>query len=155
MIKIYQTRFGGIDKPLEEQGNCFQACLASILEIPLEEAFDCILYDRSPRGTELPKQPWYLAFNKWLAKFNLTSIYLSWQPTMPTVTTILGYHIAEVKSPTLENGETHAVVIHDGDLVHNPNPGSQANPEDLLGIYLIVPLDATRGYCQEVVEVSK
>lgn len=144
MIKINQTRFGGLDKPISEQGNCFQACLASVLEIPLEQAFDCIPFDSNPKATRFEQQHWYVAFNKWLEQFGLGSIYLEWKPITPAVTPLLGYHIAELKSSTLKNGESHCVVIHDGDLAHDPNPNSKVNSDDLLGIYLLVPLDVAK-----------
>jgi len=142
MIKVYQTKFGGSDLPMKEQGDCFQACLASILEIPYDLAFSCVYGDDKPKKGELfEKQPWYIDFLKWLEQFGLASIYLEWKPTAPTVTALLGYHIAECKSSTLRNGDTHAVVIHDGDLVHDPNPKSKVSGDDLLGVYLLVPLD--------------
>jgi len=145
VIKIYQTRFGGSDKPIIEQGDCFQACLASILEIPYEQAFSCVYgYDKPKEGELFEKQPWYVDFNKWLEQYGLASIYLEWKPTIPAVTSLLGFHIAEVKSSTLKNGDTHAVVIHNGDLVHDPNPKSKVNGDDLLGVYLLVPLDISK-----------
>ncbi|KKL84801.1 hypothetical protein LCGC14_1961060, partial [marine sediment metagenome] len=45
MKPIYQTRFAGPDAPVAEQGNCFAACLASILECSLEEVD--VLFDES------------------------------------------------------------------------------------------------------------
>ncbi len=147
MIKVNQTRFGGLDKPISEQGNCFQACLASILEIPLEKAFDCVPFDQPQDhkcGEKYEHQLWYLEFEKWLTKFGLGCIYLEFKPTQPAVTILTGYHIAEVKSSTLENRETHCVVIHNSDLAHDPNPNSKVNGDDLLGVYLLVPLDVAR-----------
>lgn len=145
MIKINQTRFGGSDKIEDEQGDCFQACLASILEIPYDQAFSCVKgYDKPKREELLEKQPWYIDFNKWLERFGLASIYLEWKPTIPAITILLGYHIAEVKSSTLGNEDTHAVVIHNGDLVHDPNPNSKVTGDDLLGVYLLVPLDVAK-----------
>ncbi len=141
MIKINQTRFGGLDSPISEQGNCFQACLASILEIPLEQVFDCVQFETALDGTSFEKRPWYVAFNEWLSKFGLASIYLEWKPIQPAVTTFLGYHMAECQSHTLKNGETHVVVIHNGEVVHDPNPKSRVNSDDFLGVYLLVPLD--------------
>ncbi|MCH6575571.1 MAG: hypothetical protein IH795_10285, partial [Bacteroidetes bacterium] len=40
VIPVNQTKFGGSDAPIEEQGDCFRACLASILELALDEVFD-------------------------------------------------------------------------------------------------------------------
>lgn len=141
MKKVYQTRFGGLDKPLEEQGNCFQACVASILEIPLEDAFDCIPFEEYPKSKLFEKQVWYLEFNKWLAGFGLASIFLEWEPTTPKITTFLGYHIAEFKRTPPKDGMNHAVVIYNGEVVHDPNPQSNVKADGLRGIYLLVPLD--------------
>ena len=145
MIKINQTRFGGIDKPISERGNCFQACLASILEIPLEQAFDCVPFesDLDPEATEFEQQHWYVAFNKWLEQFGLGSIYLEWQPDTPTGTELTGYHLAAVKSSMRKNGR-HCVVIHNGEFVHDPNPNSKVNSDDLLGVYLLVSLNVAK-----------
>ena len=147
MIKIEQTSLGGIDRPISEQGNCFQACLASILEMPLEQAFDCIPYDQPQDhtcGEKFEGQLWYVEFEKWLASFGLGCIYLEWKPTTPAITQLTGYHIAEVKSSTLKNGETHCVVIRNGELAHDPNPNSKVNGDDLLGVYILVPLDIAK-----------
>lgn len=34
---VHQTLFGGIEAPPAERGNCYPACLASILGVPLEK----------------------------------------------------------------------------------------------------------------------
>mgnify|MGYP001592315282 FL=1 len=143
MIKINQTRFGGSDSPISEQGNCFQACLASILEIPLEDAFDCCPFDTPTDEKRLERHPWWVAFNEWLSQFGLGSIWLEFKPTPPTITQLLGYHLAEVKSHTLKSGN-HCVVIHDGELVHDPNPKSKVDSDDLIGVYILVPLDISK-----------
>ena len=49
MKPVDQTRFGSPD------GNCFAACVASLLEIPLEEAPNLMNLDE-----------WYRAFEVWL-----------------------------------------------------------------------------------------
>ncbi len=35
MIPVQQTRGGGPDVPISEQGDCFAACISSVLEIPI------------------------------------------------------------------------------------------------------------------------
>ena len=142
MIKVYQTKFKGIDVPREEQGNCFQACLASLLEIPLESAFDCMQYSTGRDGIPVEEQPWYAAFNEWLIKFGLASIYLQDYPSQ--LTALNGYYIVAVKSNTLKNGENHCVIINKGKLAHDPNPKSNAKGSTILGIYLLVPLDMAK-----------
>ncbi|KKK63169.1 hypothetical protein LCGC14_2996950, partial [marine sediment metagenome] len=40
MIPVMQTRFGGPSASPEDQGNCFMACLCSLLHVRLETAPD-------------------------------------------------------------------------------------------------------------------
>jgi len=135
MKKVYQTTFGGLDAPKEKQGNCWQACVASILEIPLDEAFDCRPYWGQTDGK------WFDRFNEWLAKYGLTCIAMDHTeekglPSSP----FLGYHIAEFTSCTLKNGEGHVCVIHNGEVVHDPNPHAEKVGK-AMGIYLFVALN--------------
>lgn len=135
MIKVYQTKFGGLDNSIEEQGNCFQACLASVLEIPLEQCFDVRRY-----GDGI----WFDELNKWLADYELACVWVYLPENKEVTFTLpLGYHLAEVKSTTLSKGENHVVVIKDYKLEHDPNPHA-INIGDLVGIYLFVPLDAAK-----------
>ena len=67
MFKVNQTCFGGKDAPLEQQGNCFQACVAMVLQIPLEEAFDS-------RNIQ-DDGDWVGEFNKWLERYGLGCVY--------------------------------------------------------------------------------
>jgi len=54
MIKIYQTKFG-------EEGDCFRACLASILELKIEDVPEF----KEGHGV------WYQKYRKWLQQFGL------------------------------------------------------------------------------------
>jgi len=141
MLKINQTSYGGLDCEIENQGNCFQACVASIFELPLEEAFDCRPYPISPEGSPFEEDSWFIAFNKWLGGKGFGCIWLEWTP--PTVTKLLGYHIAQYKSPTLKARGDHAVVLLDGCVEHDPNSRRKADVigEDLIGVYLLVGLN--------------
>lgn len=137
MIPVYQTKFGGSDDPIEEQGNCFQAALASVLEIPLEEAFDPI--------RESTEDRWYFDFIKWLEKYNLSIIYIQSSPDKPVpVTTYEGYHIAFTKSVSLPNpSDGHCVVMKDGEFVHDPNPRNTRYGEEE-GFLIFVPKDVSK-----------
>lgn len=140
MKKVYQTRFGGSDSPVSEQGNCFQACVASIFEIPLEEAFDCIPYSRKDDvGKPVDEAVEFIEFNKWLSGYGLQTIFVQAYP-MPRMTTLRGIHLMEVESSTLKKGEGHMVVIRDGEVVHDPNPNAKEIGK-VVGVYLIVPID--------------
>ena len=130
MKPVFQTRYGGSDAPLAEQGNCFQACVASIFELPLEEAFDLRPY---------PADEWFDAFNKWLVKYNLACTFIPSTEKEPLACTVpIGYHIFEVLSKTLSNtDDRHAIVICDNVVVHNPNAKSQGLGE-AKGFYLFL-----------------
>ena len=134
MIKVYQTRFGGEDAPMEKQGNCFQACVATVLQMPLEEAFDC---------TSLQSEDhWFDDFNEWLEQYGLGCIWFETSEEKPMSASIIrGIHIAECKSKTLYNGERHAIVIRNGELFHDPNPNAKEQGE-FQGVYVFVPLEA-------------
>ena len=134
MFKVNQTKFGGKDAPLEEQGNCFQACVATVLQMPLEEAFDC-------RGIQ-DNDDWMDAFNKWLEQYGLGCIFLETpKDNKPGMTVPRGIHIVECMSKTLYNGELHVVVVKDDwELLHDPSPYAKEQGE-VQGIYLFVSLE--------------
>ena len=138
MKPVFQTRFGGIDGPREDQGNCWQAVVASILEIPLEDAFDVTDFD-----WENPDD-WWSAWLSWLEPFGLGCMFVrclnkdKFAGTMPP-----GYHMGDYKSMTLKNGENHVCVIKEGEVVHNPNPNATEDGP-MVGFFVFVPLDASR-----------
>ena len=135
MKKIYQTCFGGKDAPLEQQGNCFQACVATVLQMPLEEAFD------ARQGTD---DEWFDEFIKWLEQYGLGCIWLESTKENPArCSACCGIHIMECKSDTLYQGESHVVVINEGLLFHDPNPHAKEQG-DIQGVYIFVPLQPYR-----------
>lgn len=130
MIPVNQTRFKGSEAPQEEQGNCFQACVASIFELPLEEAFDCLQYS---------EERWFDAFNSWLKPRGLACVFIH---GVPVASEFWGYHLAGVKSTTLRNPDDgHVVVMKDGSVVHDPNPNSQGLGENT-SVFLFLPPNA-------------
>ena len=141
MKEVFQTKFGGSDSPIEEQGDCFQACLASIFEIPLHVAFD----DKVCKESE-----WFDKLNEWLAPMGLGCLYIpigkteSGKPFAPG-TTYLGYHIMEFTSINLKNPEDgHAVVGYNGSVVHNPREGQGiTDVGQYLGASVFLQLDAS------------
>lgn len=143
MKKVYQTRFGGTDSPMREQGNCFQASLASLFEIRMEEAFYSIPhYRKDDVGKPVDESLEFIEFNKWLSRYGFQTIYIQAFP-LPRMTTLRGFHLMEVESSTLKKGETHIVVIHDGEVVHDPNPNAKEIGKTV-GVYLIVPMDPAK-----------
>lgn len=134
MNKIDQTCFGGKDASLEQQGNCFQACVATVLQMPLEEAFDNRRYS----------EDWLDEFNKWLERYGLWCIYIFGGKDNPMkVTEFRGLCIGEFMSKTLYQGERHVIVLRDHfEVFHDPNPNAKGKIGDFQGVYVFVPLEA-------------
>lgn len=131
MFKVDQTTFGGKDAPLEQQGNCFQACVATVLQMPLEEAFD---------ARQDADDKWFDEFVKWLEQYGLGCIWIETTLEKPApCSAFRGIHIAECMSKTLYQGENHVVVINDGLLFHDPNPHAKEQG-NIQGVYIFVPL---------------
>ena len=121
MLPIYQTKFG-------KEGNCFQACLASIMEVPLEAIPEAVCHE---------PDVWLQPFKDWLNERNLCVIEFDttvckWHP--------MGYGIGTVKSP--RGDFYHAVVTYADEIVHDPHPDSDAKSLPLLFqmvFYLVDP----------------
>ena len=131
MKEIKQTWIGGSDAPKNGEGNCFQACVASILEIPLEGSFNHGLFS---------DEEWFQKFNEWLSQYGLASIFIECNPDKPMNSTpLLGIHIAEME--TAKSSLKHAVVIDGDKIVHDPMPYSNSKEYNCCGVYFFVPLD--------------
>jgi len=104
MKPVYQTEFG------EQRGNCLQACVASVLELPLENVPHFCL-----------EENWVMALASFLSRFGLAPLIFDfdacqaddWKPT--------GFHLIGGKSP---RGILHSVVGYNGEIVHDPHPAS-------------------------------
>lgn len=131
MIKVQQTWIGGASAPKNGEGNCFQACVASILEIPLEGSFNHGL---------LSDEEWFDKFNEWLVQYGLASVFIECSPEKPLNSTALrGIHIAEME--TEGSLLKHAVVINGDKIIHDPMPYPSGNEYTCCGIYFFVPLN--------------
>lgn len=110
MIPVTQTLFGDGEDG-SRPGNCLQACIASIFELPLDDV---------PHFVEFKSQ-WYDKFNAFLAEHDLWPIELSCDHHLPTDSYFkdAGYYLAGGKSP---RGIMHSVVYHNGELAHDPHP---------------------------------
>ena len=134
MFKVDQTCFGGKDAPPADQGNCFQACVATVLQMPLEEAYDC-------RGPQEKGNHWFDDFCKWLEQYGLGCLFFEHTKEKPVVASAFpGLYIVECQSNTLYQGELHVVVACDGEVIHDPNPHANGRIGDNRGIYIFVPL---------------
>jgi hypothetical protein len=92
-------------------GNCLSACVASILELPIEEV---------PWFNEDPAT-WWERFGAWCEARGHTPIFLPWSTPAP-----VGYAIAGVASRRAD-GVLHAIVCLDGKIVHDPQPRNRGD----------------------------
>lgn len=107
MIPVMQTKFGN------NEGNCFTASLASILEVKLEDV---------PEMSHLTDGTWFPVCNKFLFERGY-----KFHGTLYNIDEILayngidGYYIVGGGSPRgCPRG--HAVVFYKGKMIHDPHP---------------------------------
>ncbi len=111
MLAVDQTTYGADD------GNCFSACVASILEMPIEEV---------PRFVNLTPD-----FLTWLAGLGLSASLYEHTDYVPP-----GYSIAA--GPSLRfPGKLHACVAFDGAVVHDPHFSREGLPFGIVDYVVI------------------
>ena len=131
MIPVMQTSFG-------EDGNCFEACVASILEIPLEEVVKL-----NNKGTINGKH-WQVVFNEWLNKRGLWSFAAIFDGNH-SITEILEHAGYSIISGYSSRSLMHSTVWLGSKMVHDPHPSGNGikKPED---IFVIIPFKYGRFY---------
>ncbi len=117
MKRVFQTKFG------RPNGNCFEACLASILELPLEAVPRYIGDD------------WLERINQWLHWHYSLQLLIAQPDVEVTPDT---YIIANGQN---HQGARHSVVHRGSALVHDPNPnnGGLALTQEVLVFVAINP----------------
>jgi hypothetical protein len=120
MKPVDQTQFAGEGVG----GNCVQASLASILELPL---------DAVPHFLAIADEPahWELAFMDWLEERGVGLIRREGDWVFD------GFYLASGPSP---RGVSHMVVYRDGSLAHDPHP-SRAGILSVSRTWVLAPLD--------------
>ncbi len=118
MKPVDQTTFG------VPGGNCFSACVASLLELPIEEV---------PHfGSD---DTWWATFQAWLKTRDLYAVLFkvdSDEQRPP------GLHIVSGRSP--RHSALHAVVGEGAKIVHDPHP-SRDGLVSIDDVVLLVPFD--------------
>lgn len=105
MTPVFQTMF-------QPQGNCWEACLASLLEVPVSEVPD----GRQEGGT---RSNW-TQIQMWLfERFGQVLMMLPLHLAGSVAVAPEGYYILSGRALT---GIPHAVVARAGMIVHDPNP---------------------------------
>jgi hypothetical protein len=111
MIPVDQTKFG---VPF---GNCFEACVASIIELPLEQ---CTIF---PQGVDFKSETdirtgkhWWPITTEWLLEKDVFPVFVMASELRGR--SPRGYSIMSGKA---ERGFQHSVVALDGIMVHDPH----------------------------------
>lgn len=128
MIPVYQTFFYEPGVPEEDQrGNCLQAVVASLTELPLDAVPHFVWQDR------LGGPNWWWHLYKWLAMMGYEM--KSFHPRNPPAGK---YYTLSGKSPrgSEEIPIYHIVIFKDGKLVHDPVPDGEGNITYETGWYL-------------------
>lgn len=132
MKPVDQTIFGPID------GNCFAACIASILEVGIDTMPSTTGYKEHSDWWQI----WYDYLrprNMYLVNFAATP---EWVPQ--------GYSIAAIRSPRFEDNVLHACVAYDGIIVHDPHPkkdGLSLPPVEYTLLYFLDPSKKKENEC--------
>jgi hypothetical protein len=122
MKPVFQNKHGTDD------GNCFEACVASILEIPLESVPPFVLNN---------PEDWWDKAVLWLASREYSGVWLPNDGNhIPK-----GFHIAGCDRQMTPHGEIgHVVVTDDGKPIHCPTHGNHPRiPDGIKEWFLIIP----------------
>lgn len=121
MTPIDQTRFA-IELPLTEApGNCWAACIASVLEVPLTEVPDESDYWKPGMSHRDSWRPYQKAVFSWLRNRGYVTIEIPEKQVFFSGDTFNPLVILSGPSP--RNSEVnHAVVGRGREIIHDPHP---------------------------------
>lgn len=120
----------------EEEGNCFEASIASILEIPIEQVPD--FQSTNDAG------PWMDEFNEWLRLFGLQAVHL--EPAERNMELVRDCCCeATIRSPRMY-WLYHSVVVKNGVVIHDPHPSKESlgKAEKLIAVLAFVAIDPAK-----------
>lgn len=131
MHKVEQTRTGGPDNPDGEHGNCLQAAIASILELPLEIA---------PDLSDFPDD-WWDTLQEWAAI--LGYYFLNFESSY-TIEDLQGW----LKGPAMVgvksiNGDYGHMIVVSPEEVWNPSPNRDkwGGSYEITDMWVLLPLN--------------
>lgn len=117
MTPVTQTRFYDPTQPAHlQRGNCLQAVIASLLDLPLEQVPHFVQDHVDNDGDTNPAWDWWIRMTGWFCD-------RGWglHHGLP-LTDFPGEHLA-VSGPSPRGGGIHHIVIYrDGAMVHDPHP---------------------------------
>ena len=110
MKPVDQTTWG-------DDGNCWAACLASLLECSIEEIPDFSPAACRKRGSGAV--PWWAFCDGWLRNEHNLALLMILGPNEQSLVMRSAHHIVSGMGP---RGIPHSVIALDGDIVHDPHP---------------------------------
>jgi hypothetical protein len=113
MIPVYQTMTVANDG----QGNCFNACIASILELPLREVANILPRDERYWG---PWQEWFTAKGLQLRECSAKNPPKGW-----AIASGDGFRVYPDGHEKAGKPISHATVAFNGEVLHDPFPGGK------------------------------
>ena len=109
-------------------GDCFRACVASILEMDL---------DQVPNFVGMHPQEWFHALEEWLRHFGLGALYVRADEEFKTFAPP-GFSVLSVDLKDSDVG--HCVVAKDGKIAWDPSPNRATNKVVNLRSWIVLTL---------------
>lgn len=136
MKPVHQNRFGKIE------GNCFEACIASLLECSIKEI--PILNDNHSEFNHVTK-PWSKKLVDFLDIKGLCFVEMTFTGGKEIGYWLFhsGYSIITGKSPR-EGNILHCVVAYQGKMVHDPHPDNTGLEDIQMIGFLCLKCDTTK-----------
>lgn len=103
MKPVMQTLFGN------EKGNCMQACLASLLELALDQVPNFVEY----------RSRWHDKYVEFCRSYGVYPLYFPAE-AVESPEVFQGYYDLSVET---ERSLLHSVIAKDGQIIHDPYPG--------------------------------
>lgn len=137
MRAVSQTTFGTDETaPREQWGNCLSACIASILDLSVQEV-----------PTFVAEHDWFSAMERWLAERGWGVVVWPVQEGPPWYVSSGVYGIASGPSPRGPWSHSVVVRVEDGQIVvaHDPNPSGEGLDGMARDVTFLVPLPTPQG----------
>ena len=117
MIPVLQDMFYDPTAPVDKQrGNCLQAALASLLDLPLSDVPHFVQDDVDHDGEHVTEWNWWLRMRDWLHGRGLSMTSAGICDPEP------GEYVLAMGPSPRGNGIHHVVINRDGQLAHDPHP---------------------------------
>lgn len=135
MRRVYQNLFGSPDGPIDQLGNCYPACIASLLDLGLDDVPHFYQLHRN-RETFLDE------ILKFLHAQQMTALRFRYEPWMRRYAPgALGiFSGASPRDPQLLHSVVGQLTSHGWKLIHDPHPDQCGLADDPTDVEFLFPL---------------